>query len=75
MVVEPSGLAALINALIVGFAVLGGSMAAASGWMVAVAQWTKKAPEVLAERVNRGLAYGFSAGAPLALLASIIVGG
>lgn len=64
---EASGFDALLNALIVGFAVMGGLMAGWSGAQAAWAHWTNKAVDAIAERVNRGLAVGFTVGAPVGI--------
>jgi hypothetical protein len=71
-----SGLASapvLLEGLVTAFAVLGGFMAVASGSLSSAALLKRRAPWVISERVNAGIAGGFLVGVAPALFAFIIV--
>lgn len=62
-----------IEAVVTAFSMLGGAMAAVSGYRAAVAYWPAKAASMLTDEINRGIAIGFTYGAPIAALAAMIV--
>jgi hypothetical protein len=63
----------LIEIAISGAAVLGGAMAFVSGWAASRSVAGADPPEVLADRINRGLAFGFRIGLPFAGLGAIFL--
>lgn len=71
--VDPSGTREFLEAIIASFSVLGGGMAYASGFAAAEALTEGQSPEVLAQRINIGIANGFKFASPLSIAALIIV--
>lgn len=70
---DAGGLPNLLEAAITGFAMLGGTMATASG-LLAIHAFVKLAsPGILAHRINVGIAFGFFLGAPVMLGTFIMV--
>lgn len=70
--IDPSGARELLDALITAFSVLGGGMAYASGFYASQAFIQRQPPEVVARRVNEGLAVGFLGASPISVFAIII---
>jgi hypothetical protein len=68
-----SNLRDLIEVFVVGVSVLGGLMAFFSGHAAAEAASKDVSAEVLAERINLGLADGFLVGLPCAGIVSILL--
>lgn len=62
-----------LEAMVAGFSVLGGVMAYTSGFRAAQALLLGLPPEVVAYRINEGIARGFLSGALLAVFALIIM--
>jgi len=62
----------LLEAAVAAVSILGGVMACASGYAASQAMAEGWPPEILSQRVNEGIARGFSAGWPLALVIFII---
>jgi hypothetical protein len=71
--VEAGSARNLLEAAVVGFSVLGGSMAYLSGFYASQALALRQSPEVVAQRVNEGLAVGFRAGSPASIVAFIMM--
>ncbi len=69
---DPAGIRDLIEAGVTAISVLGGAMAYCSGFAATQAVAESQPPEVLGQRVNEGIAQGFSLGWPAAILALII---
>lgn len=63
----------LLDTVIAGFAVLGGTMAYTSGMAAAQAKASGEPPRAIGEAINDGIAEGFTWGALLAVGAIIIV--
>ncbi|MDX6652910.1 MAG: hypothetical protein QOJ38_1691 [Solirubrobacterales bacterium] len=63
----------LLESAIAAFAILGGFMAAASGFLASQASWSEQPAATISAEVNRGLALGFDWGALGALMALMIV--
>jgi len=72
--IDPSGAREFLEALIAGFAVLGGIMACYSGHAAYRALADDESPPVVAHGINKGIAEGFEAGVPLAIVALMIMG-
>jgi len=72
--IDPSVAKQLLEALIAGFAVLGGFMAYTSGFAAQSALEDDASPAELAHRINEGIGNGFATGAPFALVALMIMG-
>jgi len=70
---DATHLPTLLNATVAAFSVLGGVMAAVSGFLAADLYRATGRPDGLGEQINRGIALGFSGGLPLATLALMIV--
>ncbi len=70
---DPTSARVFLEAVIAAFAVLGGGMAYASGLAAAEALSQEQPPEVLAHRINEGIANGFVSASPLSIVALIIV--
>lgn len=62
----------LLQAAVTAVSLLGGLMAYTSGYFAAQAMAERQPSDVLAQRVNEGIARGFLAGWPIATLALII---
>lgn len=69
MYVEPSLVFAFIQAVVTGFSVLGGFMAAESGLRAARARSKGSSKSALGDEINVGIAAGFLVGAPTGLIA------
>lgn len=63
-----------MEALIAGFAVLGGLMAYFSGLAAHRALANNESPSLVADHINEGICEGFEVGAPAALAALMIMG-
>jgi hypothetical protein len=72
--VDPSGTREFLEALIAGFAVLGGVMAYYSGHAAYRALAGDESPPAAAHSINEGLGEGFEAGVPAAVMALMIMG-
>lgn len=72
--VDPSETRELLEAFIAAFAVLGGVMAYFSGFAAYRAIGAHESAAVAAHSINEGIADGFEAGAPAAILALMIMG-
>ena len=72
--IDPSGARAFLESLIAGFSVLGGVMACYSGHAACLALAHDESPPAVAHSINKGIAEGFEAGAPLAIVALMITG-
>lgn len=72
--VDPSVARELLEALIAGFAVLGGFMAYASGFAAYRGLAQELPSPQVTHRINEGLGEGFVVGAPVAVLALMIMG-
>jgi len=70
--IEPGNAGQLIEAAVTAISVLGGAMAYCSGYTAAQAVSEEQPPEILGQRVNEGLAEGFTWGWPTAIVALII---
>ena len=70
--IEPGDARELIEAAVTAISVLGGAMAYCSGYFASQAVSEEQPPEILSQRVNEGLAQGFSWGWPTAIVALII---
>lgn len=70
--IEPGDAGQLIEAAVTAISVLGGAMAYCSGYTGAQAVSEEQPPEILGQRVNEGLAEGFTWGWPTAIAALII---
>lgn len=70
--IDPSGARELLEGIIAAFSVLGGGMAFLSGLRANLALSEGKPPEILAHSINEGVAIGFEAFSPLAIVALII---
>lgn len=73
MLPDLSALSLLLEAAVVGFSVLGGMMAAASGYAAWRAVEAGRALDRLTPEINRGIVIGFEIGVYAALVAAIIV--
>jgi hypothetical protein len=62
-----------LEAIVAAFSVLGGGMAYLSGYGGAQALAQGESPEVVAERINEGIAIGFRYLSPLSIVALIIM--
>jgi hypothetical protein len=71
--IDPSSLRQLLEAVIAGFSVLGGSMACLSGSNAARSLAAGKSAGFLAQRINEGMARGFTASWPVSIVAAIIM--
>lgn len=71
--VDAGGAQEFLEAIIASFSVLGGGMAYASGFAAARAFAEGQPPEILAHRINVGIADGFKFASPLSIAALIIV--
>ncbi len=71
--IEVEAFRAVLDAAVTGVSVLGGAMAYSSGKAANKAVAEQASAGTLARRVNEGLAAGFDWGAPMALIAFIIV--
>jgi len=71
--IDADSVRTLLEAIIAGFAVLGGGMAGFSGFEAAEALEEGQSPEVVARRINQGIAVGYEAFSPLSILALIIM--
>ena len=71
--IDGSGAREVLEALVAGFSVLGGTMAYLSGFWAFRALADGQPPAVIAERVNEGIAMGFAWGAPAAAVAFTIL--
>lgn len=71
--IDADSVRTLLEAIIAGFAVLGGAMAYFSGFEAFVALRRNQSRTIVAERINRGLGLGFAVGAPFALMALMIM--
>jgi hypothetical protein len=72
--VDPNGARELLEAFIAAFAVLGGVMAYFSGFAAYRAIGAGEPAPVAAHSINEGIADGFEAGVPAAIVALMIVG-
>jgi hypothetical protein len=63
---------ALLDAMVLAASVLGGMMAAVSGYRASRALTNDTGPATLAREINEGIAVGFECGQPVSLLALII---
>ena len=72
--VDSASVRALLEAIIAGFAVLGGTMAYFSGFEAFAALLRSSSPTIIAERINQGIGVGFGVGVPAAVIALIIMG-
>lgn len=70
--IESGDAGQLIEAAVTAISVLGGAMAYCSGYIAAQAVSEELPPEILGQRVNEGLAEGFTWGWPTAIVALII---
>lgn len=70
--IEPGDTNQLIEAAVTAISVLGGAMAYCSGYTAAQAVSEEQPPDTLGQRVNEGLAEGFTWGWPTAIVALII---
>jgi hypothetical protein len=70
--IDPESTRELLEALITASSVLGGGMAYVSGFYASQALVQGQPPEVLAQRINEGLAIGFLGVSPISALALII---
>ncbi len=70
--IDPAGAREFLEAIISGFAVLGGGMAAFSGSRAAEALNEMQPAEVVAHRINQGIGLGYETFSPLAIAALII---
>ncbi len=70
--IDPGDARELLNALVTGFSILGGGMAYASGFYASQALVRGQPPEIVAQRVNEGLAIGFMGVSPISAFATII---
>jgi hypothetical protein len=71
--VDPVGIRELLEAVIAGFSVLGGAMACASGFLADRATAERHSPDVVAHRINEGIAQGFRLSWRLSIVALIIM--
>jgi hypothetical protein len=62
----------LIEAAVAAASILGGAMASESGLAAAQAVVEDRSPEILAQRINEGIAKGFVWGWPLSILTFMI---
>lgn len=67
--IDADSVRTLLEAIIAGFAVLGGAMAYFSGFEAFVALRRNQSLTIASERINRGLGMGFAVGAPFARMA------
>ena len=72
--IDPTAAREFLEALIAGFAILGGLMAYFSGFAAYRALANHELPSVVTSRINEGLGEGFVTGAPAAVAALIIMG-
>jgi hypothetical protein len=72
--VDADSVRALLEAVIAGFAVLGGGVAYFSGFEAFAALGRNHPQSTVTERINRGLGVGFGVAAPFALMALMIMG-
>ncbi len=70
--IDPAGAREFLEAMISGFAVLGGGMAVFSGSGAAEALNELQPPEVVAHRINQGIGLGYETFSPLSIVALII---
>lgn len=70
---DVAGAREFLEAIIAAFSVLGGGMAYSSGFAASKALAEGQSPEVVAHRVNEGIAEGFERASPLSIAALIIV--
>lgn len=71
--IDADSVRTLLEAIIAGFAALGGAMAYFSGFEAFVALRRNQPQTIVTERINRGLGVGFAVGAPFALVALMIM--
>ncbi|HET6570799.1 MAG TPA: hypothetical protein VFG58_04855 [Solirubrobacterales bacterium] len=71
--IDADSVRTLLEAIIAGFAVLGGAMAYFSGFEAFIALRRSQSQTIVTERINRGLGVGFAVGAPFALMALMIM--
>ncbi len=64
----------LVEAVITGASALGGAMAYQTGFVAARAFVRGASPDALSSEINRGVAWGFIWGSPLAALVLILMG-
>lgn len=72
--IDPTSAKALIEVLVAGFAVLGGTMAYFSGYAAYACMEREDPPSLMAHSINEGVGEGFGVGAPSAVIAIIIMG-
>ena len=72
-VVDPLSVHELVEAVIVGFSMLGGVMACLSGSYAARSLAAGEPSDTLAQRVNEGIARGFTASRPASVVAALIM--
>lgn len=72
--IDPNPARELLEALIASFSVLGGIMACCSGHAAYRALAHNESPPAVAHSINEGIAEGFEAGVPLAIVALMIMG-
>lgn len=70
--IDSTGAGELLEAAVTAVSILGGVMAYMSGYSASQAMAEHQPSDVLAQRINEGIAEGFAAGWPLAILAFII---
>jgi hypothetical protein len=70
---EVTQIPTLLDALIAGFSLLGGVMAALSGYFAADLYWATGRIDWVGDQINHGIVIGFTSGLPLATAALMIV--
>lgn len=71
--IDAAGAREFLEAIIAAFSVLGGGMAYFSGFAASQALAQGQSPELVAHRINEGVAEGFELASPLSIVALIIV--
>ena len=67
--IDPGSVREFLEAIIAAFSILGGGMAAFSGFRAADAVTKGQSPAIVAQRINEAIAFGYETFSPLSILA------
>ena len=67
--IDPGSVREFLEAIVAAFSILGGGMAAFSGFNATKALNERQSPEVVAHSINEGIAFGYETFSPLSILA------
>jgi len=70
---DPESARSFLEAIVVGFSILGGGMAYLSGYKASEALAEGQSPEIVGQRVDEGIALGFRGSWPASVVALILM--